>query len=165
MYLTLSPDTVKSLLWLLAMLFIDYVSVITAVLIDLRSAIMKARRENRPRTSSGYRRTVEKTSRYLTTLIALTIIDAMIVGAALLFRSTMGWSVPVFPLFTTIGAVGLALIEGKSVMENTQRRSDFTSTASSASDFLSDKEFVRLVESLRLLIGNAHPPSPDGEGE
>ena len=152
MILSLSSETLNSRLWLFLMLFIDYVSVIIAVLVDLRSAVMKARRENRPRTSGGYRRTVEKVSRYLITLIALTIIDGMIAGSALVLRSTMEWSVPGFPFFSTIGAIGLALIEGKSVMENSQRRSDFTSTDSCAASLLSDKEIVRHVEPLRYLL-------------
>ncbi|MCM1349540.1 MAG: phage holin family protein [Firmicutes bacterium] len=149
--ITISPSTLNSMLWLALMLTVDYFAVIAAVLIDLRSGTLKARRQDRPITSSGYRRSVEKASRYLTTLLALTVVDAMIVGAAMLLRSTMQWSVPVFPLFTTIGAVALALIEGKSVMENTQSHANFTDTAAKAADLLSHHDLRRLIEALKSL--------------
>lgn len=149
--LTLSPATSKSLAWLLAMLFIDYFAVIAAVMVDFRSGTLRAKREGRPRTSRGYRRTVEKLSRYLVTLLALTVVDAMIVGAAMLLRSTMEWQIPVFPLFSTIGAIALALIEGKSVMENSQKTTDFTHAASQAADFLSQKEFLQLLDAIKNL--------------
>lgn len=139
-------------MWLAVMLLIDYFAVITAVMIDLRSGVLRARREGKPRTSGGYRRTVEKLSRYLITLLALSAVDAMLVGAALLFRSTMEWAVPVFPLFTTLGAIALTLIEGKSVMENSQRRQDFSSAAASAAEMLTDTELRRLMSTLRNLI-------------
>lgn len=151
-FISLSDSTVKNLLWLLAMVSTDYLAVIIAVLIDLRSGTLKAKREGIPRTSRGYRRTVEKLSRYLITLLALSAVDAMIVTAALLLKSTMDWAVPVFPLFTTVGAVALALIEGKSVMENSQRRRDFTDAASEVTTLLNHKEIQKLAETLRKII-------------
>ena len=78
MDLHLSPDTSKTLLWLLTMLLIDYAAVIIAVVIDLRSGLRRARREGQPLTSGGYRRSVDKCLRYLLTLMAFTTVDAMI---------------------------------------------------------------------------------------
>lgn len=152
LFISPSPLTVKSITWLAAMLLIDYLAVIIAVIIDFRSGILRARREEKPRTSKGYRQSVEKLSRYLITLLSLSAVDAMLVAAAMLFRSTMGWNIPAFPLFTSIGAIALSLIEGKSVMENSQRRSDFTSAAASASQLLSNTEIRNLIKLLRHLI-------------
>lgn len=149
---TVSSATLHNLAWLLAMLLIDYAAVIAAILVDLRSGTLRARREGRQRTSRGYRCSVDKASRYLITLIALTVVDAMIVSAALMLRSTMQWAIPVFPLFTTLGALALAMIEGKSVMENTQRRTDFTKAAASVNDLLNNKELRKLIASLRELL-------------
>lgn len=161
--IALSPSTIKSLLWLMVMLLTDYAAVVVAILVDLRSGTLRARREGRPRTSRGYRRTVEKASRYLVTLLALSVIDAMIVGAAMLFRSTMHWEVPVFPLFTTVGAVALTLIESRSVVENSQNRADFTSTAAKATSLLTDKEVRALIDAVRRLLdaSDKHPGPTD----
>lgn len=149
---SLSPATLKTLIWLVVMIIVDYAAVITAIMIDFRSGVLRARRRGIPRTSKGYRRSVDKAARYLVTLLASSAIDAMLVAAAMLFRSTMGWAIPVFPLFTTLCAIVLSLIEGKSVMENTQRRADFTSAAASAADMLSDKELQRMIANLNRLL-------------
>ncbi len=159
--INLSAATVKTLLWLAAMIFVDYAAVISAVMIDLRSGILKSRREGKARTSRGYRRSVEKLSRYLNTLLALSAVDMMIVVACMLFRATMDWSVPVFPLFTTLGAVALSLIEGKSVMENSQRATDFTEAAAKARKILTDTEILALIDTLRTLISGKTKNSSD----
>ncbi len=157
--ISLSPATEKNLIWLALMLLIDYLSVITVVVIDFRSGILRARRERKPRTSKGYRRSVEKIARYLVTLLALTAVDSMLVVSAMLFRSTMEWAVPVFPIFTTVGAIALSLIEGKSVMENSQCRKDFTSAAASATELLTHAELQRLIAAIRRLL-EAHDGQP-----
>lgn len=150
--LNFSSVTMAGIFWLLGLLLVDYVAVLVAVVIDLRSGTLKARRNGVPRTSGGYRRTVDKLSRYFITLMALTVIDAMLVVSAMLLRSTMGWSVPVFPLFTTLGAVCLTLIEAKSVMENLQSKTDYTSAADAVAGLLADKSFRALIDALRDVI-------------
>lgn len=149
--MNLSPDTCKTLIWFIVMLLIDYAAVVLAVIIDLRSAIRRARRLGAPLSSKGYRRSVDKCLRYMLTMLAFSAIDAMIVAGAMLFRSTMGWSVPVFPLCTTICGLLLALIEGKSVMENSQRRADFTQAIQSAVSLLSDRQLTALLDAIRAL--------------
>ncbi len=156
--IALSPVTLKAIQWLLALLIIDYVSVTIATIIDFRSGINRCRRLEIRRTSSGYRRTIDKLSRYYTTLISLTTIDAMIVATAMLLKSTSGWSIPVLPLFTTIGAIAMTLIEAKSVIENTQRKSDYTSTARSITQLLSNPDLKSLADQLRAIINNTDLP-------
>ena len=84
--ITLAPFIIKSLQWLLALLLIDYTAVTIATLIDLKSGIKKCRRLNIPCTSRGYRRTIDKLSRYYTTLMSLTTIDAMLTATAMLLQ-------------------------------------------------------------------------------
>lgn len=152
--LLIPPATAVALQWILAILIIDYASVTAAALIDLRSALRKCRREGIRRTSRGYRRTVDKLGRYYTTLMALTVIDAMLAVSAIMLRATAGWSLPAFPLFTTLGAVAITLIEVKSVIENTQRRDDFTSTARAITDMLDTPQFRELADRLRDLLAS-----------
>lgn len=147
--ITLSPHTLSALLWVLAITVADYLCVVIAVAVDLRSAVLRARRQNVPRTSGGYRRTIAKLQRYLTTLLALTAVDALLVVTALMLRSTMQWAVPPLPLFSTVGAVAMALIEAKSVVENTQDARQYRQALRSLSRALDDRELHRLIDSLR----------------
>lgn len=150
-FITLSPATATTLMWALAITVAGYLSVVVAVFIDLRSAILKARHRGVARTSHGYRRSVAKAGRYLTTLLALTAVDAMLVLTAMMLRSTMDWAVPALPLFTIIGAVAMTLIEAKSVVENTQDSRRYRDALRSLSRALDSDELQRLVERLRAL--------------
>ena len=138
----------SSLAWAVMLLAVDYVAVLACILIACRSGAMRARREGIPRTSSGYRRTVEKASRYFITLIALTVMDLLVVAAVMLLRVTAGSAIPALPLFSTLGALLLCLIEVKSVMENSHRPSDINRAVDSASRLLDDKSLRRLIHTL-----------------
>ena len=150
-FITLSPATAATMMWTLAITLACYLAVVVAVFIDLRSAILKARHRGIPRTSRGYRRTVAKAGRYLTTLLALTAVDALLVLTAIMLRSTMGWILPALPLFTIIGAVAMTLIEAKSVVENTQDSRRYRHALRSLSRALDSDELQHLVERLRAL--------------
>ncbi|MDE6382925.1 MAG: hypothetical protein K2K79_01085 [Paramuribaculum sp.] len=150
-FITLSPATAATLMWTLAITLACYLAVVVAVFIDLRSAILKARHRGIARTSRGYRRTVAKAGRYLTTLLALTAVDALLVLTAIMLRSTMGWILPALPLFTIIGAVAMTLIEAKSVVENTQDSRRYRHALRSLSRALDSDELQHLVERLRAL--------------
>lgn len=145
----LTPAMLQTAAWTVILVLTDYVAVMLAVAVDLRSGTMRARREGRPRTSRGYRRTVDKASRYFVTLLALTIIDVLLVLSVFLLQATAGISLPAFPLFTTLGAIGLTLIEVKSVMENSRHRKDLQDAARSVNDLLQDPAITELMERLR----------------
>ncbi len=140
------------LLWAVLTLAVEYASVLGAILVDLRSGTLKARRNGQRRTSSGYRRTVEKASRYYITLFALSVLDAMWIIVALALRGITGWSVPAFPFFTTLGAIGLVLIEIHSVVENSQSRDDITDMARTVTGLLDDDAVKKLAEQIARII-------------
>lgn len=142
-------ESIGSVVLALVALVVEYLCVLLAVLVDLRSGVVRARREKRPRTSRGYRRTVEKASRYYMVLFALTIVDVMWMMSALLLRESMGWQLPVFPFVTTVGAVGLSLIEMKSVMENTHSRKELTDAVRAVNELLDDPDVAELVRKIR----------------
>lgn len=148
----LSDETLRVLLWTVLTLAVEYASVLVAILVDLRSGTLKARRNGQRRTSSGYRRTVEKASRYYITLFALSVLDAMWIIVALALRSITGWSVPAFPFFTTLGAIGLVLIEIHSVVENSQRRDDITDMARTVTGLLDDDAVKKLAEQIARIM-------------
>ena len=162
--------------WIAALVAVDYACVMLAVLADLRSGILKARRLKEKRTSGGLRRSVEKAGRYYVLLFAMTLIDVMVCGALLLLlplvvcwaglalvfsrekrlsaRSAVcgallflaasdGPSLPPLPLFTTLCAIGLALIELKSIYENSHEKDDYDRIIGQLRKLLDDPAVVK----------------------
>jgi len=91
---------------LITVLVVLYTCVFASVLIDLFFGVKRARRLNIIRTSYGYRRTITKLTSYFGLLLILTIAD---IAASVVFN---------MPYFTVIGAIGIVIVEGKSVFEN-----------------------------------------------
>ena len=90
----------------LTVLVVLYTCVFISVLIDLYFGVKRANRLKMLRTSYGYRRTITKLTSYFGLLLMLSIAD---VAASLIFK---------MPYFTVIGALGIVIVEGKSVFEN-----------------------------------------------
>lgn len=114
---------------LLALLVVEYLGIFLAVSADLVSGLRKARRDGRPCTSRGLRRTVAKLSSYYLALFCLTVVDGMIIAALVTFAGLDGaaTALPPFPYLTTLGALSLALIEARSIAENSPHRTDIFS--------------------------------------
>jgi len=91
---------------LLAVLAVLYSCVFVSVLIDLFFGVRRAKRLKKVRTSFGYRRTITKLTSYFGLMIMLSIADIV---ASVVFD---------MPYFTVIGAIGIVLVEAKSVFEN-----------------------------------------------
>ena len=68
--------------------------------------VRRAKRLNIVRTSFGYRRTITKLTSYFGLMIMLSIADIV---ASVVFD---------MPYFTVVGAIGIVLVEAKSVFEN-----------------------------------------------
>jgi len=91
---------------LLIVLAILYSCVFISVLIDLYFGVARAKRLKIARTSFGYRRTITKLTNYFGLMLMLSIAD---IAASVLFT---------LPYFTVIGAIGIVIVEAKSVFEN-----------------------------------------------
>ena len=112
---------------LLTLLVVEYLGILLAVLADLVSGVRKARRDGRPCTSRGLRRTVAKLSSYYLALFCLTVVDGIAVAALVTLASFGRQFIPPFPYLTTVGSLSLALIEAKSIAENSPHRTDILS--------------------------------------
>lgn len=146
----ISSSTLRTLSMLALLVGIDYVCVLAAILADLRSGVLKARRTDTPRTSRGLRHTVEKAARYYVTLFAMSVIDALVLASAFYLRAVGAWEIPPFPLFTTLGSAGLCAIELKSIYENSREKGDYDLVARTLRRMLSDADFrSRLLEMLK----------------
>jgi len=91
---------------LLIVLVVLYACVFASVLIDLFFGIKRTKRLHIVRTSFGYRRTITKLTSYFGLMLMLSIAD---IAASVLFK---------MPYFTVIGAIGIVIVEAKSVFEN-----------------------------------------------
>lgn len=110
------------ILWILFGLYILVLLMVTA---DLWSGIRKAKQNGIVRSSYGFKRTVEKVARYYNALFALTIIDAMQLSAIWYLENFYEYHIPFFPFVTLVGAIGLAVIELKSIYEKAEDKQRF----------------------------------------
>ncbi len=145
----IGKEALAILAWTGIIVGVDYFAILAAVMVDLRAGTLKARARGERTTSRGYRRSVDKAGRYIITLLACTLIDLILVLSAIFLRSSMNFSVPAFPLFTTLGAVAMCLIEMKSVMESAQSKRDYRELVRNLNDLLNDKDLRTLIDSFR----------------
>lgn len=110
------------LLWIL---FAMYILILFMIGADFWSGIRKAKKNNIVRSSYGFRRTVEKIKEYYNAMIALTIIDAMQVTAIWYLETYYKYEIPMFPFVTLVGAIGLSIIEIKSIYEKAEDKQRF----------------------------------------
>lgn len=123
------------------MLFGIYIEVFIMILADLWSGIRKARTRGEVRSSFGYKKTIDKIARYYNAMIALTVIDAMQIGGIWYLTCYYGWSVPIFPVITLLGALGISAVELKSIYEKADEkvRGDYKEVAALAIEIAKHK--------------------------
>ena len=104
------------------MLFGIYIEVFIMILADLWSGTRKAKQRGEVRSSYMYKKTIDKIARYYNALIALTVIDMMQMGGVWYLDGYYGWSWPIFPVVTLLGAFGISLVELKSIYEKADEK-------------------------------------------
>ena len=115
----------EKIIVLLLILFALYILVFFMIGADFWSGIRKAKKNGIVRSSYGFRRTVEKIKEYYNAMIALTIIDAMQVTALWYLETYYKYEIPMFPFVTLVGAIGLCIIEIKSIYEKAEDKQRF----------------------------------------
>ena len=104
------------------MLFGIYIEVFIMILADLLSGVRKAKIRGEVRSSYMYKKTIDKIARYYNAMIALTVIDAMQMGGVWYLDGYYSWSIPIFPVVTLLGALGISLVELKSIYEKADEK-------------------------------------------
>jgi hypothetical protein len=95
---------------LFAVLAVLYACVFLSVIVDLFFGVRRARKLKIIRTSYGYRRTITKLTGYFGLMIMFSITDVV---SSVLFK---------MPYFSVVGAIGIVLVEAKSVFENLRQQ-------------------------------------------
>lgn len=99
-----------------------YIGVLALIFTDLWSGVRKAKKRGEYISSQGFKRTIDKISKYYNAMFALTVLDAMQIGAIWYFDSYWGYSIPIFPIVSLLGALGVGLIEIKSIYEKADKK-------------------------------------------
>lgn len=115
-------NIMNEIIVILWMLFGIYVAVLLLIGADLWSGVRKARRRHEVRTSKGYRQTVQKIARYYNMLMALTVMDAMQMGGVWYLDTFYGHAIPLLPVVSLLGAIGIGCIEIKSIYEKADQK-------------------------------------------
>lgn len=95
---------------LFAVLAVLYTCVFLSVIVDLFFGVRRARKLKIMRTSYGYRRTITKLTGYFGLMMMFSITDVV---ASVVFK---------MPYFSVAGAIGIVLVEAKSVFENLKQQ-------------------------------------------
>jgi len=126
-----------------------YILVFFAIIADLFSGIRKARKRHEERTSYGLRRTVEKMAKYYNLMFALTVIDLMQMSGLWYLATFYDMSYPLFPIVSFIGAIGLGMVEIKSIFEKAEDKTR--------------KDAEQIVKLIGDIAGNSHDYSKIAE--
>lgn len=122
-----------------------YVCVFIAVLADLWSGVRKAKQNGIARSSYGFKRTVDKVARYYNVLLALTVVDVLIMASILYLNQGEGYSLPLFPVFSLLGALGLCLIEVKSIYEKAEDKVRLENVVTFAGQVYTHKDDINAI--------------------
>ncbi|MDE5507772.1 hypothetical protein KRE40_03785 [Elizabethkingia meningoseptica] len=101
------------------------VEVFLIVMADLWSGLRKAKKNKVVRSSYGLRRTVDKLGRYYNIMFPLLVLDAMQITAIWYLEEFYGYKIPIFPFISLVGAIGLSIIEIKSIYEKAEDKQRF----------------------------------------
>ena len=133
----------------LIIILLCYVVDIVAIIIDLRAGIKKAKQRGEYRSSTGLRRTIEKATKYFNFLIFGLLFDTLQITVCYLLHNQVGCNLPNIPFITIIFAVGILIIEVKSVYEKAENKTknEIKDAAKTA------KEVIKIIKEEGLLYG------------
>ncbi len=119
-----------------------YLMVLLAIMADLWSGVRKAKKNGIARSSYGFKRTVDKIARYYNVLLALTVVDAMQMSSLWYLEKYYEYNWPIFPIVTLIGAIGICLIEIKSIYEKAEDKVRIENVANMAGKIITNKDDI-----------------------
>jgi len=110
-------DSIIIVLWVI---LVFYVSDLFLVICDLWSGIRKAKKRGEVRSSYMLKKTVDKLARYYNMLFAVTLVDCIQMAIVYIMDNYYGYGVPLLPIFTAIGSIFIGIIEVKSIYEKAE---------------------------------------------
>lgn len=126
----------------LLMLAVIYALILCVIFLDLWSGVRKAKARGECRNSFGFRKTVDKISKYFNMILVITIIDAVQMLAIWQLNQQITYNFPIIPILTFGGAIFVGFIELKSIYEKNEdkEKAKFQDAAKLASLILKNKD-------------------------
>lgn len=146
----------------ICILFGLYILVFAMILADLWSGVRKAKITGEARTSYGYRQTIRKIAQYYNVMVALTVIDAMQMSVVWYLDQFYGHKIWLFPFVSLIGAIGIGLVEIKSIYEKAENKVKLDKTINLAGKIIANKDDLKEIikEVTQYMTDENNPKSP-----
>lgn len=94
-----------------------YIAILILIFCDLRAGVRKAKQRNEKLFSDGYKRTIEKISKYFNMTFALTVIDLLQLSLIMFLFHFYQRDIIMIPWFTLIAFGYISFVEIKSIWE------------------------------------------------
>lgn len=132
----------------IGLIILCYIASVFAVLMDLRSGISKAKLRGEYRSSFKIRKTCQKFNEYGNTLVILTLVDILVMAFENVIMSQMSWTLPILPIFSFFGAIGICYIEYKSIKEKAEDKHKFDDAEAFLLKLAKDKSALNMIYNL-----------------
>ncbi|GAB1358669.1 phage holin family protein [Porphyromonadaceae bacterium] len=140
-----------------------YILVLLAILADLWSGVRKAQKNGIARSSYGFKRTVDKVSRYYNVLLALSVIDAMQMVSFWYLETYYAYHIPIFPFVTLVGAICLCSIEILSIYEKAEDKVRIENVGLLAGKIIANKDDLSEIVKTILTFLKEQKSNPDNQ--
>lgn len=110
-------ERLTTLMFCGGLIFLCYVIILALIFCDLRAGIKKAKKRGEFRTSDGFKRTIEKISKYFNMTFALTVIDFFQLALIMFLFHFYQIDIIMLPWFTMIAMGYVGFVEIKSIWE------------------------------------------------
>lgn len=129
---------------------LEYIVIFVAICADLFAGIRKARKENKLRTSFGFRKTLDKILQYYGVAFFTTFIDILLIYIINGIGTELGWKIFAFPIMTLIVTFYVCFIEYRSIREKRDAKENarIDEINRLLSELLKDKSNWEVVENL-----------------
>lgn len=123
-------------------LSIMYLAIVLLVALDLWSGVQKAKKRGEARMSYGYRRTIDKLSKYFNSMFVVGVVDLMILFSPVYETIKI---IPAFPYLSLLGVLFVAFIELKSIREKAEDKQQFKSASVLAGKVIASRDDISKI--------------------
>ena len=110
-------ERLTTLMFVGALMLLCYVIILGLIFCDLRAGVSKAKKRGEFRTSDGFKRTIEKISKYFNMTFALSLIDVAQLCMLLFLYQFYQRDIIMIPWFTLLALGYVGFVEVKSIWE------------------------------------------------
>lgn len=110
-------ERLTTLMFCGGLMLLCYIVILVLIFCDLRAGIKKAKKRGEFRTSDGFKRTIEKISKYFNMTFALSIIDVFQLALLMFLFHFYGHDIVMLPWFTILALGYVAFVEVRSIWE------------------------------------------------